>query len=619
VRNSVDYPVDSSSKSAGKGNDDDNGTGARRLERAAAPSSSSDNNPQKQDLFVLSHDTLRSTKIYQTLPSTATGPWRDHPPIFTGPKERHLLKEACRGGVPPALRCAVWITSVIRVSHCHRPKSLSEEYGTVKRVPSIEHTWNLVLDQTFPERDDESMATIPDFGLHSEDVTSLLETSHGAKPIPPQGRKSLTRVLCVMRHMHSGIEYAPLVPDLAAILLNYMPEAYVYTTLREMVNDHSRFLPPSKVDHYSYCRTFAQLMKKMHPATAREMEDNGALTPRGLDPIFRRFFTTLLPYECVLRIMDIFTIEGAKVLFRFGVALVALYKTELKSMNTPDAKTFWLRLREYAHSKHFSFERLVKKAYGPVGSKWRKRVNFPRRRTLARMVKFNEDWAECHVSTRSCHIPPPPPLGCVKNAEVEAVLAKPTAVRAALAQWMPLQYRSTKLDLIFSTNVHGRSLSAFYEQVSKTKHTVCLVEMLSTGATIGCFASQAWVSHKRPKVYGDGECFLFRATPEAKCYKWRPSEDDTKTDALLEQFQVSSETYIAMGGNKDGSSGLRLNEDLTKGESAPAVGFNNDPLAGSESDMFEIGLVEVYRLVREIDGRPVDGEDDPMWNLDGCR
>ena len=181
---------------------------------------------------------------------------------------------------------------------------------------------------------------------------------------------------CFIRRMHSAIEYAPLVPGLAAILLTHMPEAHAYVTLREMVCDHSQFLPPSKVDHYSYCRAFAQLLKRLHPETARQMEDTGALTPRGLDPIFRRFFVTLLRHDHVLRIMDIYTIEGAKVLFRFGVALIAMHKSELKAAAAKgrgaDAQTFWTTLRDYAHSRRFDFNALVKKAYGSVGSKWRR-------------------------------------------------------------------------------------------------------------------------------------------------------------------------------------------------------------------------------------------------------
>ena len=66
---------------------------------------------------------------------------------------------------------------------------------------------------------------------------------------------------------------------------------------------------------------------------------------------------------------------------------------------------------------------------------------------------------------------------------------------------------------------------------------------------------------------------------------------------LMEQFQVGTANFISMGGNTDGSCGLRFNEDLTRAESAPAVGFENEPLAGISGDL-EIGLVEVYGLQR---------------------
>ena len=67
--------------------------------------------------------------------------------------------------------------------------------------------------------------------------------------------------------------------------------------------------------------------------------------------------------------------------------------------------------------------------------------------------------------------------------------------------------------------------------------------------------------------------------------------------ALLEQFQVGRPHFISMGGNPDGSCGLRLNEDLTRGESAPASGFGNEEsLAGAGLGAFQVGLVEVYRL-----------------------
>jgi hypothetical protein len=59
-----------------------------------------------------------------------------------------------------------------------------------------------------------------------------------------------------------------------------------------------------------------------------------------------------------------------------------------------------------------------------------------------------------------------------------------------------------------------------------------------------------------------------------------------------------------MGGNDGGGSGFRLNEDLTRGESSPAKGYDNDPLPMISN--FDVGLVEVYQLVRAIDGKTAE-------------
>ena len=41
------------------------------------------------------------------------------------------------------------------------------------------------------------------------------------------------------------------------------------------------------------------------------MRDNGSLTPPGLDPIFKYLFLPILPIHHVMRIMDVYTLEGS--------------------------------------------------------------------------------------------------------------------------------------------------------------------------------------------------------------------------------------------------------------------------------------------------------------------
>ena len=93
-----------------------------------------------------------------------------------------------------------------------------------------------------------------------------------------------------------------------------MPESHAYSAIREMSNISNYYFPTSKTEHYKWCKTFADLTRRLYHKTAVDMEASGALTPAGLDPILRTFFITILKREDVFRIMDMYTIEGYKTL-----------------------------------------------------------------------------------------------------------------------------------------------------------------------------------------------------------------------------------------------------------------------------------------------------------------
>jgi hypothetical protein len=327
------------------------------------------------------------------------------------------------------------------------------------------------------------------------------------------------------------------------------------------------------------------------------------------------------------------------------VALAVLYQREWKEKYIYEFETtWWDGLVKFCHSKALNFEILIKKSYAVHGRGVRQRFRFPRRPIIARIIQLEEErfWMEkLQDSDPTTHqdIMEIQPLGLVPPIQPEdpdrepvvAKLAESIVVRTKLAEWLPLSLRFTKLQLIYSTNHHGRTLENLYRHVANARRTIMLIEPISTQQVmvIGMFAPQTW--HPSTRVYGDGSCFLFRIVEdkmdgETQCWKWHPKElknllsdeivleeesastssllnpSNDNATALLEQFQVGTHSYISMGGNPNGTSGLRLNEDLTKGESSPAAGFDNESLAG---DFFEVGLVEVYQMVREMDGRAV--------------
>ena len=81
---------------------------------------------------------------------------------------------------------------------------------------------------------------------------------------------------------------------------------------------------------------------------------------------------------------------------------------------------------------------------------------------------------------------------------------------------------------------------------------------------------------------------------------------------------VAKSEFLAMGANAEGTNGIRLDQDLINGESYSALGFDNEPLPGQNRNKFDIGVVEAYRLIREVDGSAV-GEEEKVWDLNGLK
>ena len=581
--------------------------------------------------------------------------WNDEPPLMKMKKvpedsnayntmQQKQMSRHCRKcfnnnnvkGIPRSLRAAGWIMNIVRAGDPLLKNTLVEEKAKNKHIPVFQHGWSLVRKQLFTDESDEKELIIPDFGTSHWDGEEELERQtdminfyqqmqlehafhdDGEKKWSEEGQMAFARILFAVRHM-MNIEYAPLIPDITALLLSAMEEAHVFATLRFISNNNiNRFFLVNQTDHYAICRAFTNLFEKYHPKTAKILEENGCqlTSPNALDPIFKRFFIPLLKYEHVLRIMDLYTIDGLKVLFRFGITLLKLCKRALKTtalQTTPKSTNWcWDYIREFTHDSQFDFELLLKKAYGIYGSRLRMRPGIRGRDFLNKIARENEDWVTENIPFGKL-ISPVKPMSLTTETikQHHAVLAKKSAIRSHLTEWVPSALKSTKLDLIYTTETMGRSLQYFYETVQKARHTITMIEVLNTGHVIGMYASQPWKINPRP--FGDGNSFLFRLSPDPTCFKWSINEDTNFNDiennaeeiSFLEQIMVAKSDFLSMGGSKDGGFGLRIDKDLLTGTSSRAEGFNNDPLGADIVDdgttpselTFELGLVEVYRLL----------------------
>jgi hypothetical protein len=253
-----------------------------------------------------------------------------------------------RKGIPPPLRCAVWISNIIQACHPHQPLPYAHEYRTLAKVRVLDAGYESMYHNTLQEEDVKPML----FGN-----TTILDVTKDYV-----GVNSLWRVLFALHSVLGVVEYAPLVPTIASILLGHMSESYVFCCIREMAHHNSWYWATSKAEHIAYQRGFLDILSKLHPSTAKSMKAEH-MSETYASAIFTDFFQTILPEETVVRIMDIYTLEGTKVLFRIGVALAVLFQRQWK--DTYHGQDWWESLEDFGSK--LPLDLLLKKAYGVHG------------------------------------------------------------------------------------------------------------------------------------------------------------------------------------------------------------------------------------------------------------
>ncbi|GMI56460.1 hypothetical protein ScalyP_jg1944 [Parmales sp. scaly parma] len=379
------------------------------------------------------------------------------------------------------------------------------------------------------------------------------------------------------------------------------------------------YFATDSIAHGSLALTFSSLAHKFFPKTAEKLQFLGALSPTSLSVIFDKLLVDLLPMASAIRVFTEFIKSGVKVLFRYGLALISMHKKVIKNGMFSDGGMLWGKIAELNSEANFSFDKLQLIAFQKVWGKSLNQRGFPRSKQLARYFKSHEEEARginYRVAGSSANETDETPPLIITNSEhaSAAKLCTSATARKSIARWVPRNLRGRELDLVFTTNVHGRALANLYLALEKSRgrEFLTLVEVLDGNkgpTTIGMFSDARWQISS--SVYGGGGCFVFKLSPQPKCFVWgggggggggggeggggveKMSEKD---EAALELFMMSNNEYISMGGNVEGGAALRINEDLTKGFSDKTSMFGNPELV--EGGEFEIGTVEVFAFKR---------------------
>lgn len=183
-----------------------------------------------------------------------------------------------------------------------------------------------------------------------------------------EGVSGVKKILICISSLYPDIVYCPLLPAVTALLLHYShDEAQCFeNTCRLLYSNapHTSYIDQSFLTHEASCMTFGDLANKHCPSAHR-------LIASSADNIFEVYSEWLvwlfddLPFDYVIRIFDMYLLEGQKVLYRIALALLRQYQLSVvsKGLEVADLKAS-LHAFMWDIQEHMTTDKLLEKAFG---------------------------------------------------------------------------------------------------------------------------------------------------------------------------------------------------------------------------------------------------------------
>jgi Rab-GTPase-TBC domain len=235
----------------------------------------------------------------------------DWPSLATA-THRQLTKQ-CRSGVSSEFRAAVWLKAL-----CHDADS-----GSAAHMARLElawlHTQKAAISSTI---DILELPQVRRLSVTAQVPDCLLNAA---------GQAAAHRIVAVARAL-LPVDGCPSLQQVVRTLLLFMPEGCAYGALEALYSQRPQHLPQSRAATAHVCGAFAALVKVHYPNTHAAMVKCGALAAQHLACIFEGLLTSLLQLQHAMVVWDAWMCEGSKVLFRYGLGLLAMYKRQLKAL-----------------------------------------------------------------------------------------------------------------------------------------------------------------------------------------------------------------------------------------------------------------------------------------------
>ncbi len=294
----------------------------------------------------------------------------------------------------------------------------------------------------------------------------------------------MKKILICLNHHFPDVSFCPILSALVSLLLHFSEdEAQCFHSICSLVSytdPKKRYIDRTFLISHASCMTFGDFANKYCSGIRKLI----ASSHQNLFEFYSDWIMWIfadLPFTYAIRVLDVYLMEGYKVLYRVALALLSFYKVSVSS-RVAHVDDFRQDMKSFVQNveRHSTIDALLQRAFS---------IQLPTRKELTYLFNANKEalihkdihnkrWGVCEVIFVFSAIPIIfqlyfwhwqyncnkyifPPLSSYQAMDLWAFsssVVTETEMRVVWA-WIPERFALFSPVQLFSTNIHGRSLS----------------------------------------------------------------------------------------------------------------------------------------------------------------
>uniref|UniRef100_A0A668ANU3 TBC1 domain family member 24 n=1 Tax=Myripristis murdjan TaxID=586833 RepID=A0A668ANU3_9TELE len=374
-----------------------------------------------------------------------------------------------------------------------------------------------------PDRDVYQEVTKKLFGEQKVSTHPVPEYMEGGE-IPryclnKAGLNSVKKILLCLGKYFPDMNFCPILPALVSLILHFSEdEAECFYSISRLISykdPNKRYIDQTFLTYRASCMTFGDLANKY----CRGIRKLIASSDQNLFEFYSDWIMWIfadLPFTYAIRVLDVYLLEGYKVLYRVALALLSLYKVSVSS-RVADVEDFRRDMKSFVQNvaRHCTAEKLLEKAF---------MIQMATRRELNLLFNANMD----SLMQKGVHIQQKrwvsrkDAVQMVDFSTFSSSVVTRTEMRVVWA-WIPERFALFSPIRLFSTTEHNRSLDSFYSHVEGHEPTVLILKTVDE-EVCGAFLSTDVIERRKHDsegltYFGTGESFVFTLRPSMERYQ----------------------------------------------------------------------------------------------------